>query len=234
MPTLRVLTYNVRSMRDDRAALARVIRDAEAHVVCVQEAPRFARWRALCAQLARTSGMVVVGGGRPAAANLIMSTLAVDVQGLHCVRFSRDPGLHRRGAAVALLRYSGAAFALAGTHLDLRPGPRLRHVGELHRGITEHVPAGMPTIVAGDINDDPGSAVWQALCVQRLDAFAQADGGRGADAGFTSTATEPRRRIDAIFVDPRITVRSAEVLDGDDVRVASDHRPLLAELDLPG
>ncbi len=66
MPTLRLLTYNVRSMRDDRAAVARVIRSAEPDVVCVQEAPRFLRWRSTCAALARTSGLVVVGGGRPA------------------------------------------------------------------------------------------------------------------------------------------------------------------------
>jgi len=36
-----------------------------------------------------------------------------------------------------------------------------------------------------------------------------------------------------VFVDPRITVRSARVLDGPDVLIASDHRPILAELGLP-
>ncbi|HEY2985649.1 MAG TPA: hypothetical protein VGJ38_15950, partial [Jatrophihabitantaceae bacterium] len=64
MPTLRLLCYNVRSLRDDEDAVARVIRGCEAHVVCVQEAPRFARWRSKNAALARRSGLVVVGGGR--------------------------------------------------------------------------------------------------------------------------------------------------------------------------
>ena len=63
MTSLRVLTYNVRSMRDDRSALGRVISSAAPDVVLVQEAPRFARWRSLCAQLARMSGLVVVSGG---------------------------------------------------------------------------------------------------------------------------------------------------------------------------
>ena len=89
-------------MRDDRAALARVIRGANPDLVCVQEAPRFLRWRSTCAALARTSGLVVVGGGRVGGANLIMSTLAVDVVDVACVAFSTDPGLHHRGAAIAV------------------------------------------------------------------------------------------------------------------------------------
>jgi endonuclease/exonuclease/phosphatase family metal-dependent hydrolase len=216
-------------MRDDRAAVARVIRSANPHVVCVQEAPRFARWRSLCAQLARTSGLVVVGGGRPAGANLILSTLGVAVERTVAVRFSTDPGLHRRGTAIALLSLAGARFAVAGTHLDLRPEPRLRHVGELHRAIEEHVPAEVPTIVAGDVNDVPGSPPWEALRAVRVDAFAEA----GTGSGDTSTAVDPHQRIDAIFVDRRVRVRSARVLDDADVLVASDHRPLLAELELP-
>ena len=44
MSELRVLSYNVRSLRDDPEALGRVIRSAQPHVVLVQEAPRFWRW----------------------------------------------------------------------------------------------------------------------------------------------------------------------------------------------
>jgi endonuclease/exonuclease/phosphatase family metal-dependent hydrolase len=229
VPTLRLLSYNVRSMRDDRAALARVIARAEPDVVCVQEAPRFARWRSLCAQLARTSGLVVVSGGRAAGANLILSALGVDRVCSVDVRFSTDPRLHQRGTAIAVLRLSGATFAVAGTHLDVRAAPRLRHVGELHAAIAAHVPDRIPTVIAGDINDRPGSPGWQALTAQRQDAFATA----GVGSGFTSTATNPHQRIDAIFVDRRIVVRSARVLDQPDVRAASDHRPVLAELELP-
>src|SRR5581483_8178736 len=115
------MTYNVRSMRDDDAALARVISSAAPDVVCVQEAPRFLRWRSTCAALARMSGLVVVGGGRPAGANLIMSTLGVDALSVHDIGFSTDPLLHRRGAALAVLRLRGTTFAVAGTHLDLKP-----------------------------------------------------------------------------------------------------------------
>lgn len=227
MPTtLRLLTYNVRSMRDDREALARVIRSAQADVVCVQEAPRFLRWRSLCAQLARTAGLVVVGGGRPAAANLILSALRVDVLATANALFTKDPGLHRRGAAIARLRVAGVEFAVAGTHLDLREGPRLRHVAELEQALARHVPAGVPAVVAGDVNDRPGSPTWTAVAAGRTDAFAVA----GTGSAFTSTAAEPHQTIDGIFAGPGVQVISARVLDQHDVELASDHRPLLAEL----
>lgn len=228
MPVLRLMTYNVRSMRDDRAALGRVISSVEPDVVLVQEAPRFARWRSKCAELARRGGLVVVGGGRPAAANLILSSLRVDVVSTAAVRFSTDRGLHRRGVAIAVLRMGQASFAVAGVHLDLREEPRLRHVGELVVALGSHVPAGVPVIVAGDVNDRPGSRTWTELAAGRVDAFASA----GSGDGFTSTAARPHQRIDAIFADPRLTLRSAAVVAHPDAAVASDHLPVVAEFDL--
>lgn len=228
VPSVRLLSYNVRSMRDDRAALARVIRSAEPDVVCVQESPRFARWRSLCARLARTANLVVVGGGRPAGSNLILSSLGVDVVSTADVLFTPDRGLHRRGTAIAVLRIGGRRFAVAGTHLDLAAAPRLRHVGELDAAIARHVPPGAPTVVAGDVNDTPGSATWTALSANRTDAFAAA--GRGSP--LTSPAAHPVKTIDGVFADPAFTVTAARVLDHPEVAAASDHRPLLVELDL--
>ena len=229
MPTLRLLSYNVRSMRDDRAALARVIAGASPDVVCVQEAPRFLRWRSTCAALARTSGMVVVGGGRPAAANLIMSTLSVDVVRTTDVLFSKDRGLHQRGAAIAVLRRGAVSFAVVGTHLDTHEGPRLRHIDELAAAIARHVPPDVATVVAADVNDHPGSRSWTALSQGRVDAYVAADG-----PILTSTAKQPHQTIDGIFVDPRATIVSTRVLRNDDTAVASDHLPVLTEIELPG
>lgn len=229
MPTLRLLSYNIRSMRDDRAALARVIKSAAADVVVVQEAPRFLRWRSKCASLARMSGLVVVGGGRPAGANLVMSSLGVDAVAVSDHAFSRDPRLHMRGCVTAVLRYRGTQFAVVGTHLDTVPEPRLRHAGELEQAIRSTVPSGTPVVVCADVNDHPGSPTWQVLTQARADAWAVG----GSGDGFTSTAREPHQRIDGIFVSRAITVRSAHVPDGPDVLAASDHRPVLIELELP-
>ncbi|HEY2299322.1 MAG TPA: endonuclease/exonuclease/phosphatase family protein [Jatrophihabitans sp.] len=228
MPSLRVMTYNVRSMRDDRDALGRVIRSAEPDVVLIQESPRFLRWRSLCAELARRGNLVVVSGGRPAGSNLILSTLSVEVVDHAEVLFTRDPRLHRRGTAIATLSNGGSRFAVAGTHLDLVEQPRLRHVGELEQALEKHVAADVPVIVGGDINDVPGSPAWKALSSTRQDAFAVA----GQGDGWTSSAIEPRRRIDALFVDPRLTIAKTWVIEGADVERATDHRPVVVELEL--
>jgi len=229
MPIVRILSYNVRSLRDDAGAVARVIRSVQPHVVCIQEAPRLLRWRSKCAALARRSGLVVVTGGRTAAANLILSSLDVDVTATRDVLFTKDRRLHQRGAALAVLRCDGGSFAVAGMHLDLVAEPRVRHVGELDRALTGMVPAGTPTVVAGDINDVPGSAAWAQLTEDRLDVWAAI----GEGDGFTYSAQNPRRRIDGIFTGPGVVPISARVIDSTDVRRGSDHRPVFVELELP-
>src|SRR4051795_12442339 len=55
--SFRVLSYNVRGLRDDQAALAEVVRGTDPDVVCVQEAPKYFRWRAKGAALARRWGV---------------------------------------------------------------------------------------------------------------------------------------------------------------------------------
>jgi endonuclease/exonuclease/phosphatase family metal-dependent hydrolase len=229
MPVLRVMSYNIRSLRDDVGAVGRVIRHAEADVVCVQEAPRFLWWRRKCAHLARDSGLVIVSGGRDAAANMLLVRAAVKVDSARSVLFTRDRGLHQRGVALAAIGWAGGRVVVAGTHLDGYPEPRLRHVGELFAAIGAFADPVVPTVLAGDFNDDPGSEVWQALTRLGADAFVAA----GAGDGFTLNVTDPTRRIDAIFAGPGVRVRSAWIVDTQDVRVASDHRPMLADLEIP-
>jgi len=230
MTPLRVLSYNVRSLRDDSDAVARVIRAAAPDVVCIQEAPRFLRWRSRCAALARRSGLVVVTGGRGAAGNLLLCRVAVRVHSAEDVLLSAVPGLHRRGLALAELSLAGARFALAGTHLDLEPAARLRHVEEILAATGRRSAAdgpSAPLVLCGDFNEPPGGPVWAALTAGLRDA------GAAADPVPTYSVRSPRRRIDGVLVDPQVVVRSYQVLDSPDVRRASDHFPVLAELELP-
>jgi endonuclease/exonuclease/phosphatase family metal-dependent hydrolase len=222
---VRLLTYNVRSLRDDADAVARVIRACRPDVAAIQEAPRFWLWRARCARLARRSGLIIVTGGRAGASNLLLVSPAVTVESASNVLFTADSGLHRRGAALAVLNLGGRRFALAGTHLDLVEPPRVRHVGELHAALDAVAPDGVPTVVAGDMNDVPESATWRLLAQRRVDVVPAGD-------GFTYSARNPQRRIDGVFADPVLRIRSAEVIDTPDVMIASDHRPVLVELDL--
>ncbi|HEX8092363.1 endonuclease/exonuclease/phosphatase family protein [Jatrophihabitans sp.] len=229
MTTLRLLSYNVRSMRDDVDALARVMREIAPDVAIIQEAPRFLRWRSRCAALARRAGMVVVTGGRPSGANLVLSSLAVEVAATHELAFTADRHLHHRGAAVAVLKLKGAPFAVAGTHLDLIEAPRLRHLDELAAFAASTLPEDAPLIVGGDLNAVPSSATWQRMRQFGTDAFAAA----GIGDGLTYSAIAPVRRIDGVFADPRLQPTKAEAIDSADVRIASDHRPLVVEFLLP-
>ncbi|AGP58548.1 endonuclease/exonuclease/phosphatase [Streptomyces rapamycinicus NRRL 5491] len=145
---VRVLSYNIRSMRDDRAALARVIRACAPDVVCVQEAPRFFRWRKAAAWLARETGLVYTTGGAPAAGPMILTSLRAHVEHAEDTLLPRVPGLHRRGFATAVLRFGGG-------HRDtgLR-GPGLRDTGLRDTGLrdTGRPASGRPASGDGDGN----------------------------------------------------------------------------------
>lgn len=222
------MSYNIRSLRDDKRAVVRVIRDVDPDVVCIQEAPRFAFWRRKCAWLARSTGLVIAAGGRVAAANILLVRDSVTVEANHSVLFTKDPKRHQRGCAMALLRHSGRPFIAAGTHLDGWPEPRLRHVRELYSALDLFAPDHAPFVLAGDFNDDPGSRVWSELSRRATDAYGVA----GVGDGLTLNVTEPTRRIDAVFAGPGVAVQSARSIDSPDVRSASDHRPVVAELEL--
>jgi endonuclease/exonuclease/phosphatase family metal-dependent hydrolase len=118
----------------------------------------------------------------------------------------------------------------AGTHLDGWPEPRLRHVGELFGALDAFVPGAVPFALAGDFNDDPGSRVWDALSERGVDTFAAV----GTGDGFTLNVTEPTRRIDGVFAGPGLAPRTATEVDSPDVRIASDHRPVVAQLEPRG
>ena len=226
MTTLRVLTYNVRGLRDDTDALARVVVESGAHLVCVQEAPKVFRWRARCAELARRCGMVVVAGGGDAAGNLLIASIAVRVHAARSLLLPLTPGQQLRGAALAHCSLAGSEFIAVSTHLSLNPAERLRHVPLLLDELAEDGP---PVVLAADFNEQPGGPVWEAFTPRLDDVAALAE----ATDTPTFSCAWPRRRIDGFFVDRRVGVAGYRVLDSSDVRRASDHFPVYTELKLP-
>jgi len=220
---LRVLAYNVRSLRDDARAVAEVIKFCRPDVVCIQEAPRLFRWRAKCAALARESGLVVVTGGRPAGAMLLLAALRVRVETSRDLLLSKTPGQHQRGLAVAVVAVPGLRVTVAAMHLGLDAAERRRHVDEV---LAELARFDAPVILAGDVNEEPTEPAWRVLADRCQDGFAVAPAGGGP----TFPAGAPSRRIDGIFVDPRLEVLSCAVPDVAGVEGASDHRPILAVL----
>ena len=209
---MRLMTWNVGSLRDDAAGVARVIRLLGPDVVLVQEAPRLWRWRSACARLARESGMVVVTGGRPAAGNLVLCAMRVGVQSSRDLLLPKRRPLHRRGAATAVLEVGGRRLTVLGTQLDRDPVVRLDSAHRLRQTSCD--------VLAADVNEEPGGAAWAVLSAGMLDA---ANG-----LGPTHSVASPRRRIDALFVGPRLDVVRAEVVDCGPV---SDHKPIVVDLE---
>ncbi|MGW1379132.1 endonuclease/exonuclease/phosphatase family protein [Streptomyces sp. NPDC002446] len=230
---VRVLSYNIRSMRDDRAALARVIRACAPDLVLIQEAPRFFRWRKAAERLARSAGLVHVTGGATTAGPMILSTLRAHVERTEDILLPRTPGLHQRGFATAVVRIGRARLGVLSCHLSLADRERYEQAGLL----LEQVAAlGVPhTVAGGDLNDRPEGRSFRRVAAALTDAWtARPWGGE-----FTSTPRAPHQRIDAVFVSDGVEVLGCGVPHGlpgvraDDLLAASDHLPVLAALRVP-
>jgi len=231
---VRLLSYNVRSLRDDVRALARVIRACAPDVVCVQEAPRFFRWRKHAARLARMTDLVYVTGGATATGPMILSSLRAAVEHSEDVLLPHTPGLHRRGLATAVLRFGPAArLAVISCHLSLAERERYAQAGMVLDRL-----AGMGTaagVVAGDLNDEPHGRSFRRLAGALQDGWATSPWG----GEHTSTPGAPRKRIDAVLATGAVEVLGCGVPTGlpgvseADLRAATDHLPVLAALRVP-
>jgi len=228
---LRLLSYNVRSLRDDAEAVAQVVRACSADVVAVQEAPRFLRWRSKRAALARSSGLVVASAHRPGGLTVLVS-LRAKVLDTSFVLLPKSPKLHQRAACAVLLEVDGARWAVASVHLSLSDDERWQHLQPLWDAVRRW---DAPLVVAGDINEKPDGRVWKSLATELQDAFAVAPDGPG---DTYSAKKQPYKRIDGIFVDRSATVLGCHAVHGggpegvsvETVCAASDHTPVLAVL----
>jgi endonuclease/exonuclease/phosphatase family metal-dependent hydrolase len=147
----------------------------------------------------------------------------VQVKQTWCLRFPLTPGRRLRGAAFAHCVVGGVPFVVAGSHLATDPVERPAQARLLRQALAE---VDAPVVVGADLNDDPGGEAWSTLAGGLVDAAGDAP-------AMTFSCTHPRRRIDAIFVDRRLEVRSCRVVDTPTARRASDHFPVVADLRLP-
>ncbi|MER6632498.1 endonuclease/exonuclease/phosphatase family protein [Streptomyces sp. NPDC000987] len=230
---VRVLSYNVRSMRDDTDALARVITACAPDLVLLQEAPRFFRWRKKLARLAAASGQVVLGGGATAAGPALLCSLRATVERTEEVLLPLTPGLHRRGLATAVVRFGGARLGVLSCHLSLQKDERYEQGGML---LDRLAAMGVRHAVAGgDLNEPPAGRTFRRIAGTLQDCRATAPWG----GEHTWTRTEPHRRIDAVFATKDVEVLGCGVPVGHpgvtetDLRAATDHLPVLAALRIP-
>jgi endonuclease/exonuclease/phosphatase family metal-dependent hydrolase len=136
----------------------------------------------------------------------------------------RPQGGEQRGLLEAVVNVRGVRVRIANTHLQhnsaVERTAQVERIMELLAGSRE------PVVLLGDLNARPDGPEIAPLYTRYDDAWDEG----GAGDGFTFSAADPRARIDYVFVSPLIAVESATVLD----TLASDHLPVVAELELPG
>ncbi|MFC5906441.1 endonuclease/exonuclease/phosphatase family protein [Streptacidiphilus monticola] len=229
---VRVLSYNIRSLRDDRTAVVRVIRACDPDLVCIQESPRFWFPRPQAAWLARATGLMVLSGGPSASGPLLLGRLRALPLSVHDVLLPKRAGLHQRGFATTVVRLGrGAPFSLTSCHLSLDADERFEHFKALLAHVsTTDVPH---HVIGGDFNEHPDKPGWQLLASRMQDGWVAAPWG----GEYTSVPDNPYQRIDGVFASPGIEVLACGVPHGlprdRDLRSASDHLPVLAVLRVP-
>ncbi len=233
--SLRVLTYNIKSLTLDWSAARRVVTDATPDVVLIQEAPRWLTGPRRMRRFARECGLHVVVGGwrgrgtaillRPALLPRLAAAQAVAVES----RFAR---FHRgwptaRGYVLVRIAPPGNTPSSAGprtpdvltlvsAHFSADAAARARHRRVYRDLVLLEAPA---LVLGGDLNENPRGPSISAL----IPPLRHAD----PEQGPTSPVREPRTRLDAFLVGDAVAVGSAEVLQGPDVLTGSDHRPVV-------
>lgn len=222
---VRVVSYNIRALKDDRAALIRVVRALRPDVLCLQEVPRHPFSGHRVSGLAAEVGMTWSGGDRGRMSTTVLTGLRMDVldSGHHLFGVPRPQ--EPRGWAHVRVRLPGfAPFVAVSLHLSLSAPQRGAHVAALRAAdeLADHD----ALVVAGDINETPDGRAWGVL----------ADGLDDVSADLLSfPAKAPVKRIDAVLSSPQLGARSIPVeqvpgVDPADLVAASDHLPLAVDL----
>lgn len=141
------------------------------------------------------------------------------------------PQLEPRGALWVAIDVHGTEFQVLNTHLGLLSKERrLQAEALLGPEWLGHPGCSGPVVLCGDFNALPVSKVCRRLRTRLNDAQIELDSHRPKATFF---GRFPTARIDYVFVASGLTVADIELPNSEMVRVASDHLPLIVELQLP-
>lgn len=239
---LRVMSYNIRSGNGDLARTAEAIRTLAPDLVALQEVDVHWADRSAFADQASELGARLHMDVRfariyrlPGAAGQPPREFGVALLSRFPITRFADDTITRLstqeehpaptpmpGLLEARVDVHGVPVRVFDTHLDYRRDSRVRErqVQEMLRYIDAST---MPTLVFGDMNATPDAPELQPLLHRLHDAWAA-----GSGPGYTYPAEAPRERIDYVLVTRQFRVRDAMV----PVTEASDHRPVVADLEL--
>jgi endonuclease/exonuclease/phosphatase family metal-dependent hydrolase len=227
------MTYNARGLRAGVRAVALAVEAAEPDVLLLQESGG----RLALRRLARSIGMELAADPfsfpRRRVKNALLCRSPWRLGGREFRRFSSSARFYPRGVVIAEARTGPLALRCASVHLGLRPGERLRHVRELDELLRSHLRApSQPVVIGGDFNELPTGRAIGSLGQRFADAWASVESAEGSGATFP--APNPAARIDYVFVSGEVDIRAARVPGDDRTASASDHLPVLVDLEIGG
>jgi endonuclease/exonuclease/phosphatase family metal-dependent hydrolase len=220
---IRAATYNVHGYRGGLDAVARVLLRAHPDVLCLQECGS----RRSMGRLASMLGMEAVSSHRPfgRVRNAVLFAVPWEADGHVVEAFTQGSGARPRGFVAVTLRAHGLRVSVVSVHMSLTAKERAQHAGELGAALA---PYRVPVIVGGDMNEEPGRPAVRAIAAGFTDAFAQV----GTLPGATFPASAATARIDYVFVRGSLQPTGAWVPNGREARSASDHLPVVVDLEL--
>lgn len=225
MTRVRVMTYNILLGGRRGQPLYDVLRAVAPDVLLVNESPKRPLFsRRDCRRLAARVGLHYVDGGRSAGSNVVAVASGIGVKSSGAVVLPQPFGAPRRGIVSAQLRVGGRLLGVVSCHLSLDADRRrveVARVVEVARSLRG------PVVVAGDLNEPPDGPSWSTL---RAAGFAD----NGDRSWRTFPADRPGKRLDALLLRGEATVLSHgdPGIDPHRLAAASDHRPVLAVLEL--
>lgn len=228
---LTVASYNVHKCvgvdrKFDPHRIARVIAEMKPDIVAVQEADK---------RFGRRVGLLDTGMLREAGLSLVPVSHLPDGHGWHgnalLVRAGTPLAVHRlalpgaepRGAVIAEMELPAGRLRIVAAHFGLLKRCRARQSAAILEAIARG--EAMPTLMMGDLNE------WRPGRRSSLRTLEGLFGTLGmGPASFPSRM--PIFALDRILGWPRGVVRDVQVHDTPLARLASDHLPLKARLDL--
>ena len=225
---IRIASYNTHGgVGRDRhfvpKRIADVLKEIDADVVALQEVENRATGFDMLDYLQDETGFEAIAGptlirrGADYGNGLltrfrVLSTKRIDLCVARC-----EP----RGAIDVELDCGGTPMRVVATHLGLRPSERREQIQRLLRELETDRP--LPTILMGDINE---WFLWGRPLRWMHKHFEQ------TPAVATFPSMYPVLALDRLWVKPRTLLRNVEVHSTPLARLASDHLPITAELDL--
>jgi endonuclease/exonuclease/phosphatase family metal-dependent hydrolase len=215
--------YNVQSFRAGADRAVEALRPENPDLVLIQECGP----RRILRRFASAMEMEVVSSHRlfNRVRNAVLFRRPWRLAGVEVHDLPREGQTYPRGFIVARLRARGVPLTAVAAHLGLVGLERQHHA----RQLTDHV-AGIdgPLILGVDVNEGPEGPAVRWMGERLFDAGAH----RGLGPPETFPARGPIARIDYVFVNEAASVIRCWVPSSQAAAEASDHRPVLVEVDI--